>query len=166
MTIRVEQKNRTVKIAMIVVCIFIVYIASAQKKIGLTHVYYLKEMKVYRMDGAEVYMIVGRDTIFVPKVAEYSFVTNPEVDSATLSKDKYVTFMVKTPNKIFFLTVESEAYRLNDEFRFTFYVTPQSRKKSVGAVTLPNGASRANVIETIPNKVWFRKFYPYCGNSF
>ncbi len=131
-----------------------------EKKIQLGHIYTVKEQKLYNVDGAELYLITGTDTLFVPKIDRYEFVLTDIQDSISSRLKSAVSFMVKTANSIYFLSVDKEVWVKNAKFQFSFYRIPKFGSRSSVAF---QDISAASPVIICPNKEWKRKFYPYKG---
>lgn len=132
----------------------------AQKKIELTHLHRGGE-KTYNVDGAEIYLLTGGDTIFIPKVDKYVFMTDTIIDRK-ISKEQSINvlFLVKTPSKSYLIEVLKELYEKWEWFRFHFYYS-SLYKGDYGAVTYPSGVSSNARAVIVPNKEWKKKFSPH-----
>lgn len=135
--------------------------AIGQKVITLAHNYRIKTEKLYNMDGAEIYVLVNKDTVFLPKISKYEFVTSMEIDSLiSWCTIKNITFLIKTPRSIFSINVPKNVWSQNDSLKFSFYKTP--KYGSFSAFTFAPISSTAQITVT-PNREWQPKFYPYEG---
>ena len=116
-----------------------------------------KDEHIYNMAGAEVYVVIQKDSVFLPKINEYEFRCPREIDSLILqNKTTTLTFFVKTCRSMFFMFIPKEIWKTIDYFTFSFYKTDAHGAFSSFSFQPMMGVEP---LIMVPHTGWLREFY-------
>lgn len=118
------------------------------------------EKKTYNLAGSELYLIINKDTLFVPKISPFIFRTNRAIDSTFGMVDTLASIEILIRNSVneFAIPLPHFLFRTQTPFRVSIY---RDNSKNYYSIFLLNTHSVGFCMSNLlikPNSLWKRKY--------
>lgn len=140
----------------------------AQRRISL-NCFDEGSLKLYNLNGAELYLYFGDSIIFVPKVSVSEFEISKNIDNKlSIDTIRDVKFKMKTNLYIFSFNISGRDFYKNKDVCISFYRDRKQNNISVaflGKGNYENYGYSIGPIKIIANKEWKEKYYTPKSNK-
>jgi hypothetical protein len=132
----------------------------AQKTFNLRS-YGSKNMKIYNLNGSELFLIKNSTLYFIPKYSQFTFQTNSSVDAIFRSDDtdKFVYLMIKNSRKNYQISIPRDVYIARSDFDIYIYKYHMVVMYRVDLPELDNWGFNAKCNLIRANRLWRKKSY-------
>jgi hypothetical protein len=117
--------------------------------------------KTYNLNGCELYIIIGGETLFVPKIAPFEFRTDKRIDSLLSENDtlKSIHILVRNDRNDFIIPFQNNFSRMQNSFSVAVFMDKKGQFYVVDLLETDGYGLSSYIMEVKSNKLWKEKYY-------
>ena len=151
------RRGRKLAALTIVFCLLSI-VVFGQKMIVIKD-YPDKDMKVYNLNGAELYIQIDDSNHYVPKIAAFEYRTTRYIDSLIeYSRKRDVSILIRNARYDFIITIGRATYLEHQSYEVYTYTQNKKDGYIIILTDTHSWALNSQILEIKPNKRWRSKY--------